>query len=401
MVGGVLTEGVALLELEVGEFIPLVRFLFTTGSVVVFGFFLYMVAGSILSPTYSPKRSDEKAENFRLVLTTVAEPHIRDALMETIEYHLEHFSEYEFFVVVDEGAQLAGELRAKDGLKVVTVPEDYECKAEAKGRAINYFIESVVADTPEYWYGFFDDDNRILGDEFLYEIPYYEQRGYGVMNGITIPRLGRSKLSFVEDHMRLFEDLTFFRLFVGVWGKPYTGLHGELLTVRGDVLADITFNRKTIVEDFAFAIEVCREDVKTWQSATKVSILSPHSVLSWLKQRRRWYLGKVKYLPRTPPLTILVVGFRQTLLALSFTAAWVFAPLWPFFNPLSLPILIYVGVFVATVVHFVVCLYGAYRIAGVKSIYLGFLTPFYALMEQFVPIFSTLRSNPNFVVIEK
>ena len=373
----------------------------TTGSVVVFMFFLYIFVGITTLPFYSTQRSDERTDKFRLVLTTVAEPHIRNALMETIDHHLEHFPEYEFFVIMDEGSELGPELRARNGIQLVTVPDEYNCKAEAKGRAINYFIETVVADAPEYWYGFIDDDNRILDDEFLYEIPHYDEKGYGAMNPVLVPRLGRSKLAYVEDHMRLLEDLTLFRFFAGVLGKPYLGLHGELLTIKGEVMVDITFDRKTIVEDFAFAMELCRKDIKTWQSASRVSILSPHTVRAWLKQRRRWYIGIVKYLPHSPPITKFVVGLRQVLIALSVTAVWFFAPLWLFFNLFSVPTFIYLGVLLGSLIHFGTCLYGAYRIEGLRSLYLGFFTPFYALMEQSVPIYSALTANNEFVVIEK
>lgn len=391
-----------LLELRIFHLIA--ELILTAGSLIVFLFFLYLFVGMATSPFYSTQRTNERTDDFRLVLTTIAAPRVRDALMETIDHHLDHFSEYEFFVVIDEGAELGPELRKKGGIEVITVPDDYECKAEAKGRAINYFIEAVVANGPEYWYGFIDDDNRIMDDEFLFEIPYYDERGYGAMNPVLVPRLGRSRLTFIEDHMRLLEDLTIFRFFAGVLEKPYLGLHGELLTIKGDVMVDITFNRKTIVEDFAFAMELCRRDIKTWQSTTRVSILSPHNIGEWLKQRRRWYIGIVKYLPRSPLPTKLIVGLRQMLIALSFTAVWFFAPLWIFFDLFSVPVVIYLGVLLGSFLHLGTCLYGAYRIAGVKSVFLGLLTPFYALMEQVVPIYSALTANDEntgFVVINK
>lgn len=64
-------------------------------------------------------------------------------------------------------------------------------------------IETVVPENPEGWYSFVDDDNLVLDDAFLYEIPYYDARGYGAMNSVLTPRRGDSSLTFVMDHIRL------------------------------------------------------------------------------------------------------------------------------------------------------------------------------------------------------
>lgn len=371
------------------------------GAFVVFSFFIYIGIGAILSPFYSVKRSDTKQDKFRLVIVTIAAPHVRNALMSTIAHHLKKFSEYEIFVVIDEGAELGPELHDIDGIEVLTVPDSYTVEAEAKGRAINYVIDTIVDDAPDYWYGFIDDDNRILDDSFLYEIPYYDEQGYGAANPVIVPRQGRSRLTFIADHTRLVEDLTVFRLFIGHLKKPYLGLHGELLLVKGDILKEVTFNRETIVEDFAFAMELVRHEIPTWQSATRLSILSPHSIEAFLKQRRRWFLGIIYYLPESPRLTQVIVGARQFLISLSLTASWLFAPLWFVGGIVTVPDILLYGVFLGVISHLSVCLYGAYRIKGVSSLYLGLLAPFYAFLDQYVPLYSYLNFTRDFVVIEK
>jgi len=82
------------------------------------------------------------------------------------------------------------------------------------------------------WYAFLDDDNILLDDKFTYEIPEYEKEGKLITNPIIVPRLGKSKISYVMDWIRNLDDKSIFRFFTGVVGKPYMGLHGELLCAR-------------------------------------------------------------------------------------------------------------------------------------------------------------------------
>ena len=200
-----------------------------------------MVAGLLGSATYRTETADEPAENVRLVITTIASEAVRDALFETIQHTLSNFEEYELYCVLDEGSDLQSELVAMDRIRTVVVPDEYEVEAKAKGRAMQYFV---------------DDDNRILDDRFLREIPHYEAEGYRAMNPVITPRPGRSLVTFMADHIRLVDDLAIYRLFTGVLGRPYLGFHGELLCARGDLLCEVGFDRETIVEDFGFALEL-------------------------------------------------------------------------------------------------------------------------------------------------
>ena len=249
------------------------------GIFVAASLLFYFALGLVAYLTYEPKTAESKAENVRLVIPTIGDDHVRASLMECLEHHTQKFSEYELYCVTDEGADLEDELRAMGGFETVVVPDSYSCEAVAKGRAMQYFIDEVVADEQEYWYSFVDDDNLVLSDQFLYEIPHYEERGFGAMNSVLTPRKGDSRITYIMDHIRLLDDLTVFRAFTGMLGRPYIGFHGELLTVKGDVLHDIGFDRHSIVEDYAFAAELIKNGVRTWQSGTHVSILSPHSLV--------------------------------------------------------------------------------------------------------------------------
>jgi cellulose synthase/poly-beta-1,6-N-acetylglucosamine synthase-like glycosyltransferase len=371
------------------------------GVFVGLTFTLMMGTSLLASLRYETTRGTEPARNVRLAIPTVAAEHVRPALLGTIAHTVERFPDLEVYCILDEGSDLEAELRAREDVTAVVVPSSYAPEAVAKGRAIHYFIETVVADAPDDWYGFIDDDNRILDDDFRYEIPGYEARGYRATNPVLVPRRGRSLLTFVTDHIRYVDDVTIYRLFTGVLGRPYLGFHGELLCARGDVLLEVGFDRETIVEDFAFALELVRREVPVWQSATRVSVLSPHDVRSFLRQRSRWYLGIARYLPEAPLVSQLVVGLRLATWTVAVTSSWLFIPLWLLGYGLAFPSWFVALLGVGSLFYVATVGLGAWRIGGLRWLPLVALTPVYALLEQVVPLYALWTREGGFVVIEK
>jgi cellulose synthase/poly-beta-1,6-N-acetylglucosamine synthase-like glycosyltransferase len=205
----------------------------------------------------------------------------------------------------------------------------------------------------------------------------------------------------MADHIRFVDDITIYRLFTGVLGKPYLGFHGELLCARGDVLADIGFDRTTIVEDFAFALELVKRDIPVWQSSTRVSVLSPHDFTAFLQQRSRWYLGIIRYLGEAPFITKIVVGLRMALWSLAVTSSWILIPLWIAGYGLSLPLWLVVLLLGGTTAYVITMCIGSLRIGGLKGAAMLFLTPVYSLLEQIVPLYAIIKGKAEFVVIEK
>jgi cellulose synthase/poly-beta-1,6-N-acetylglucosamine synthase-like glycosyltransferase len=371
------------------------------GIVVGSVFALMMTTSLIASRRYETDRGEERAEDVRFVIPTVASENVRSALIETIEHTVERFPQYEVYCVIDEGSDLQADLLARDDISTIVVPDSYDPDAIAKGRAIEYFVETVVADAPEYWYGFIDDDNRILDDAFLREIPHYEARGYRAMNPVLLPRQGRSVVTFLADHIRLVDDLAIYRLFTGVLETPYLGFHGELLCVRGDVLSEIGFDRETVVEDFAFALELAKEGIPVWQSATRVSVLSPHDATSFLEQRSRWYLGIARYLPAAPLVSRAVVGARIATWSVAVTSSWVFLPLWLLGYGLALPGWLLWILGAGTLLYVATIAVGAVRIGGLRGAALLALAPVCATLEHVVPLYAVLSGEREFVVINK
>jgi cellulose synthase/poly-beta-1,6-N-acetylglucosamine synthase-like glycosyltransferase len=362
---------------------------------------LYIVLGLVGFFSYSPNHGEERAENVRFVITTVASEAVRPALTEAIDHQLENFGEYELFVLIDEGADLESELLADERFRTVVVPETFDCEAKAKGRAMQYFVETVVADEPGWWYAFLDDDNLLLDDSLLYEIPVYERQGYGAANPVLVPRPGRSMATFVMDHLRTLDDLTVFRTFTGLLGKPAVGFHGELLTVKGDVLVDIGFDRESIVEDYAFAARLIEQGIPVWQTASRVSILSPHTMEALFKQRRRWYLGLWREQFRNPPIAVVAMGLRMLAWTFALLGGVAFLPVWVFSSTgISVPVTLHGVALLGAVIYWVGYLYGVSRTGSAWPKHL-LLVPVYSVLEATTAVYSVYRWTDSFVVIEK
>lgn len=291
-------------------------------------FSIFAVLGGI-AQIYRVRRSDKKTTRHRFVVVSVANNNVKDALFECVEHLLSNFDSVPY-ILVDEGSELIPQLETRYGKDLlVVVPSKYNKKLKAKGRAINYFIENKVED--DFWYSIVDDDNLVMDDKFLYEIPYYEKLGYSAMNPVLKPRKGRSNLTYIMDWMRYFDDITIFKFFLGLLRKPLVGMHGELLTVRGNKFKEIGFNFQSITEDFRFAIELVKRNEKVWQSETIVFIKSPNNVSDLLKQRGRWFKGLLHDIQFAPLLMQFIVGWRLLLWVIGIFGSWALSFLWLFF----------------------------------------------------------------------
>ena len=353
-------------------------------------FSIFTVIG-LLGLLYKPKRRTQKAENVNFVVVTIACLKVKKSLLESIYHTKEMFPNYPLWIVCDQGAELIDELGNIPQVNVVVVPENYRKDLLAKGRAINYFIETYVLD--KQWYAFIDDDNLILDDNFLYEIPYYNRRKCVAANPILIPRPGKSKVTYVMDFVRYFDDLTMFKLFTGLIGRPFKGLHGELLLVKGKILKEVGFARKSTTEDFRFATELVRRKYKTWQTSTKVSILSPNNIKDLQKQRARWFTGILGDLKHCPILMRIVVTTMMVTWGFGVFGSWLLFPLWFFWGG-------FIYAIPGAIFWWFIYIYGA--IIARKPHYI-FLIPAFSVIESTAYLMGLLKRKEmkEFVVIDK
>ena len=308
---------------------------------------------------YKAESASTRANNVEFIIISQASRRVRNSLLDCISNTRIQFPWVPLSIVIDEGSELTDDLlrlvnvtqqqittsiedstsahqkgsiiaRQRDtseDLKIIVVPDRYRKDLVGKGRAINYFIDRYVIDENK-WYSFIDDDNIILDDKFLYEIPYYEQRGYVAFNPTITARTGNSRFIWIMDFIRKYDDVTVFRFFTGLLGIPYIGMHGEMLTVKGSVLREIKYDFYSITEDFRFTAELIKRKMKVWQSKTNICIKSANNINDILCQRGRWFKGISLDLKYCPPLMRMIVTSRIVLWIIGIFGTWALSPLW-------------------------------------------------------------------------
>lgn len=365
--------------------------------------YVYLLLGLAALLFYRPLKSRTPYERVNLVLVTIGVEKVKGALEESLKHHASMFSRDRFFVVTDEGAELMDWL-CSFPVTVVMVPKDFKTSAVAKGRAIDFFIKHYVKETD--WYVFVDDDNLILDSSFLYEIEPQERLGKVAANPVLVPRRGRSTLTFIADWVRTLDDLTLFRFTTGLLSKPYLGFHGELLLVRGDVLKDVGYDRPSIVEDFAFANAFVKKGYWSWQTDTKVSILSPHSVKDFFRQRSRWYNGLIQETTqrRIDWRVFITVVPRLFVWRFALFGSWFTFPFWYWFHASTVPLWV-IASWSVGILYALLYVYGSIQTKHKKWYFLGpLLIPIFGLMSHISPWYAVLtrkHHNGRFEVIDK
>ena len=374
-------------------------------------------------------RGDIRAKNVEIALVTIASRSVSSSLFEAIRHTRTNFPEIPFYLIVEYNAELLSELKdlvssqesvlsegiqrkdsaallpySNSGIELVIIPPEYRLDLLGKGRAINFFIDNYV--NRSKWYTFIDDDNLLLDDLFLYEISYFESKGYVVCNPVLVTRKGKSALAHLMDNIRIFDDVSIFRLFTGMSQVPLLGLHGEGLTVKGEALIEIGFARKTITEDFSFGNQIAKHHkinkkaYRSWQSSSKVSIRSANSLHDLLRQRGRWFKGIALDLRESPPEVKIVTGTRMILWVFSIFGSWTLSPLWIFWvNSQYWVFLFFIGGIGPFIIFGVLIM----KNHANQQWYYIFLVPLYGILEALTPWFVLLkmRKNNAFVVIDK
>ena len=337
----------------------------------------------LIAQIYKPKKLDHKATDVEFIIVSIASRSVKNSLLECIAHHKKF--NHKLSVLLDEGSDLLPELWWS-GARLIIVPRGYRPYLVGKGRSMNYAIETHVG--TKGWVCWLDDDNLLLDDHFLYEIPYYEARGYVAMSPTITPRTGKSTMAFVMDWIRIFDCHMLYKLFIGLLKTPLMGLYGELLTVKWSTLKEIGYNDRTVCEDFRFASKIVRKHHKTWQSTSRVSIKSANSVKDLMRQRGRWFKGIATDVGSSPLLMRLFVSLRLVMWTLGIFGSWAFVMFWYNTNLIwTLP---------AGVVYWGIYIVGAYKANALRYI---LLIPLYGIIEC-ASVFVGLRSK-GFTVIDK
>jgi hypothetical protein len=211
---------------------------------------------------------------------------------------------YRIWVVTEPRAE--ANYRGSDEL--IVVPEDFECQASYKARALEYSRRLRVERGLNDYYVkvLFLDDDGVPTKSYIEKVFIAD---YDVCEGIPAPRIGYGRFLSHMDDLRTINCIYMCSVFQGI-GHPIH-VHGEGLCVRGTAEALVTWDYQMFAsEDLVFGHMAVLKTM-TWGFVWDyVEITSPFTWRDFLTQRRRWVWGNIHAVRHVLPLrsSALLIG---------------------------------------------------------------------------------------------
>jgi hypothetical protein len=241
---------------------------FIVWSITVLGVFLvsFWLVEVLVLRRPSIKESVYGAEDVQVrVLTVVDVATVRETV-DKLDEDLE-----DVVVIAEEDMDV-------EGAEVRVVSDSFSCKADKKGRALEWANKNV--ETEKEFLLYLDEDSHMEDFSGLPDRDMVQLR--------EKPRYTGSIISYVADVFRMgvqLEQLSFpnFRLPLFAWGGG--------IAIKREVEEDIGWDRKSIVEDTAFVWRAASKGYSFGISNIYVRNEAPPSIKALLEQRRRWAGG--------------------------------------------------------------------------------------------------------------
>ncbi|MEJ7791824.1 MAG: glycosyltransferase family 2 protein [Gaiellaceae bacterium] len=225
-----------------------------------------------------------------------------------LRYAPQSLTHFRVDIVTEEGAEARSAIEYRYGrhecVRVLAIPRDYATPngTRFKARANQYALEERRGQgeaRDDVFVYHLDDDTAVGVDTVasLAEFINCDADKYDLAQGIlAFPhQLSPSFFCRMADSARPFDDMTRFRLFTGVLGRPLMGLHGEHLVIRSSVEDEIGWDfGRTKVEDAHFALLFSRRyPGRSTMLRSYTYGASPARVGDLITQRRRWAAGLI------------------------------------------------------------------------------------------------------------
>lgn len=185
--------------------------------------------------------------------------------------------------------------------ELIVVPEDFECQASYKARALEYSRRlRVERRLNDYFVKvLFVDDDGVPTKSYIEKV---FRADFDVCEGIPTPRTGYGRFLSHMDDLRTINCLYMCSVFQGI-GHPIH-VHGEGLCVRATAEGLVTWDYRMFAsEDLVFG-HIAAYAGMTWGFVWDyVEITSPFTWGDFLTQRRRWLWGNIHAIRRVLPLS--------------------------------------------------------------------------------------------------
>lgn len=236
---------------------------------------------------------------------------------------------------------IAEEALDVDGATVHVVPNDFDCEATDKGRALEWARRHL--DCEKEFVLFLDEDTLVTEFDGLPDTDIVQFREWPMYTG--------SSLAYWAEVLRMgyqTEQTGFEKLNVPLYAW------GGGIAARKDVEDAVTWDFDTLIEDTVFAWKAVEQGASFDVLDTKFRNQAPLSVSAMCRQRRRWLVGTLReedHLPRwfhaldairnvswafspVTPLVLVVSGLlplqipAQSVFHLAMQALFVFSLVW-------------------------------------------------------------------------
>ncbi|WP_394295210.1 glycosyltransferase, partial [Halobiforma nitratireducens] len=205
-------------------------------------------------------------------------------------------------VIAEEGMQI-------DGATVHVVPDDFDCKARHKGRALEWARRNVSSSREFVLY--LDEDTIVQEFQGLPDADVVQITEMPLYTGSWLSYLSETFRIGYQVEQRAFGQFT-YPLYA--WGGG--------IAIRKSLEDTITWDAETITEDTNFVWRAAQAGDLDFQVLNlKFRNQAPPSLRGLLRQRRRWFAGTQHSSNLLPRKYRFLLGFRLI--------AWALSPLIP------------------------------------------------------------------------
>lgn len=186
-------------------------------------------------------------------------------------------------------------------IREIVVPKGYTTKNNTlyKARALNYCLESHVNTLASNDWIVHLDEETLLTESSLHGILHFTTEtnadiGQGPIsyaNGEVI----KNWITTLADSIRLSLDYALFRFQFAFLNRPIFGLKGSYIVIRNKVEMDVGLDNGpygSIAEDCFFALKAWAIGYKFQFITGEMQEKSPFTVMDFIRQRRRWFVGQ-------------------------------------------------------------------------------------------------------------
>lgn len=254
-----------------------------------------ILAGALRARRTSKRMLISRTKLLIIQITTVGNAETVNEIIRRIRgYHIA--IPHRIWVVTEPWAD--ADYRGSD--EIIVVPQDFQCKASYKARALEYARRLRVERRLNDFHVkiLFVDDDGVPTKSYIEKATMAD---FDVCEGIPTPRTGYGRLLSHMDDLRTINCIYLCSVFQGI-GHPIH-VHGEGLCVRGTAEGLVTWNYPMFAsEDLVFG-HMAVDRNRTWGFVWDyVEITSPFTWQDFLTQRRRWLWGNIHAIRHVLPL---------------------------------------------------------------------------------------------------